>query len=265
MPVRLAKFISDSGAASRRGAESLIESGAVSVNGAVVKTPVFFVDGSENIMVDGKRISGPARTRLFAFNKPPLVMTSMRDPDGRRTIYDMLPKELRGLKYVGRLDFNSSGLLLLTGDGMLARRLTLPSSGIPRVYVAKLHPKKFSEIKFARAAHALRRFLSPTFPDESIFDAPRSGISVGGVRYAPMDIDVLSRYPLSVRIVLREGKKNEIRIVMDSIGLPVAKLHRVSYGPIELGDLPSGGLRELSAEEVEMIRKSLSDGASRGS
>jgi 23S rRNA pseudouridine2605 synthase len=143
------------------------------------------------------------------------------------------------------LDYKTTGLLLLTNDGELARKMTLPSSGLKRVYIATLHPKKFGDIKSAARAKSLRNFLSPLNSDDTIFDAARNGATIGGIKYAPMEIEVLSRYPLSVKLTLTEGKKNEIRIVMDWLGFMVKKLHRISYGEYELGDLKPGEIRLL--------------------
>ncbi|MDR1207106.1 MAG: rRNA pseudouridine synthase [Rickettsiales bacterium] len=256
MKIRIAKFIADNGAASRREAERLIESGAVRVNGAVIESPVFFVGPQDKIEIRGKRIDASAKTRVFAFNKPIDIMTTAHDPNGRRTIYDALPEKCKNLKYVGRLDFKTAGLLLLTNNGELARRLTLPANGIIREYEAKLHPKNIGEIKSGTIARNLRRFLSPMSSDDSIFDAARRGLTLGGVHYAPMDIEILSRYPLNVRIRLQEGKKNEIRIVFDYLGLPVSKLRRVAYGPIKLGNLAPGEIRELNKDELKKISDS---------
>lgn len=248
MPIRIAKFIADTGVASRREAERLIVSGAVSVNGAPVITPVFFVNDGDTVTINGKILRIPNHEsqtpKIIAFNKPVGTMTTARDPNGRKTIYDVLPKKYVHLKYIGRLDFNTSGLLLLTDSGDFARELTLPSSGIKRTYIAKLRPNP------AKNARAVREFLSPLSADDSIFDPLRRGATIDGIHYAPMEIELLSRYPLSVKITLREGKKNEIRIAFEHIGLPVAKLKRIAYGPIELSDLPVGAVRELNADEV---------------
>jgi 23S rRNA pseudouridine2605 synthase len=256
MKVRIAKFISDSGIASRREAEKLIAAGEVFVGGARVDTPVFFVDGTEEVRVGADVVrpneSGlsPDASRIFAFHKPVNTIVSRSDPRGRKTIYDVLGENggvpaRCALKYVGRLDYKTTGLLLLTNDGELARRLMLPGNGMKRVYIAHLHPKKFAEIKNSGAAKALRGFLSPLSADDSIFDVLRKGAAIGGTRYAPMEVELLSRYPLAVKISLDEGKKNEIRIAMDYLGFMVKKLHRISYGSIELGDLKPGVIKEL--------------------
>ena len=136
MKIRIAKFIADSGITSRRGAEQMIDAGRVVVNGETIKTPVHFVDDADEIMIDGKKVEPRIDTKLYAFHKPIGTVTTTRDPRGRNTIYDILPQEYRNLKYVGRLDFNTTGLLLMTNDGLLARKLTLPDSNIPRVYLA---------------------------------------------------------------------------------------------------------------------------------
>ena len=273
MKQRIAKFIADSGIASRREAEKLIAEGKVSVNGTVITTPVFFVDGDEDVAVSvGADIIRPIAAKpqknlsplrgdwahdmrpyagcLFAFHKPINTIVSARDPQGRKTIYDILPAKYKNLKYIGRLDYKTTGLLLLTDDGELARQMTLPSNGLKRVYIAKLHPAKFSEIKSdgtpsAAARAALKKFLSPLSADDAIFDVLRHGATIGGTRYAPMEIELLSRYPLSVKITLTEVKKNQIRIAFDYIGLPVAKLHRISYGDYQLGDLPAGAVSRV--------------------
>jgi len=256
MKIRIAKFIADSGVASRRDAEQLIAKGAVSVNGKTIDTPVFFIEAGDKVFVNGKPIQQRTGTRVVAFNKPVNTVTSARDPDGRTTVYDCMPAGMRGLKYVGRLDFKTTGLLLLTDDGELARRLTLPEAGLVRTYVAKLRPDP-SAAKSPNGIRRLRDFLSPLSADDAVFDALRRGVAIDGVKYAPMGIELLSRYPLSVKIKLREGKKNEIRIAFDYIGLPVAKLHRESYGPVELGNLRLGEYRELSEKEIKRLVESI--------
>ncbi|MCL2017982.1 MAG: pseudouridine synthase [Alphaproteobacteria bacterium] len=252
MKTRLAKFIADSGIASRREAERLIESGVVFVNGNRVDTPVFFIGSEDKVRVKDMPVRIRTGTRIFAFNKPTNTVTSARDPDGRKTIYDYLPEQLHGFKYVGRLDYKTTGLLLLTDDGDMARKLTLPESKIIRTYMAKLRPDP-ATAKIRGGSGRLREFLSPLSSDDSIFDPLRNGIVIDGIRYAPMEIELLTRYPLSVKISLREGKKNEIRIAFAHIGLSVSKLHRVSYGIVMLGDLPVGKFRELSKAEIKRI------------
>lgn len=244
MKTRLAKFIADSGVASRREAEKLITDCSVFVNGEKIITPVFFVNGDEKIIINGKPIT-KNKDELYIFHKPINTITSRSDPAGRKTIYDVLPKKYENLKYIGRLDYKTTGLLLMTTDGELARKMTLPSSGLKRVYIATLHPKNFAEIKSPARAKALRGFLSPLNSDDTIFDILRHGATIDKIKYEPMDIQVLTRYPLSIQITLTEGKKNEIRIAMDWLGFMVKKLHRISYGEYQLGDLPVGEIKNV--------------------
>ena len=231
--VRIAKFIADTGAASRRGAEALITSGSVAVNGTVVVSPVFFVNPDTDVVtVDGRIVRPRAKTELYAFHKPLNTMTTTRDPNGRRTIYDCLPEKYKSLKYVGRLDYKTTGLLLMTNDGDLARRLTLPASHIPRTYIATVNGT-----------------------DMRGLDAARRGITVDGVSYRPMDIVELGG--ANLRITVDEGKKNEIRIVLRACHLPVRRLHRISFGPIALGDIKVGQIRPVSQKTIDELLKSL--------
>lgn len=232
MKTRIAKFIADSGIASRRAAERLIESGAVVVDGTVITSPVFFVDGTETITVNGRPIQKQSTTQLYAFHKPINTMTTAHDPMGRKTIYDVIPKKYQNLKYVGRLDFKTTGLLLLTNDGDLARQLTLPASQIPRTYIATVSGSDLSQIERARV-----------------------GITVDGIRYRPMKIQQIDEHRF--RVTVTEGKKNEVRIVLDAIGLPVKKLHRISFGNIELGNLSSGQIARIDQKSIDALRKSL--------
>ena len=230
MKTRIAKFIADSGIASRRVAESLIAHGLVSVNGEKIDTPVFFVNDGDIVIVDGKKISAKKEIKVYAFHKPANTMTTRTDPMGRKTIYDCLPQQYKNLKYIGRLDYKTTGLLLMTNDGELARKMTLPSSHIPRTYIATV------------------------YGDLSKLDSARRGITVKGIRYAPMKIDVIDNKTLRVEIT--EGKKNEVRIVLGAIGAPVKKLHRISFGKIELGNLPPTKIREINQKTIDLILKS---------
>ena len=230
MTVRLAKFIADCGVASRRDAEKLIESGRVSVDGIVINTPVFFVDGDEQIVVDGEVIKKNNDIKLYMFNKPINTMTTARDPLGRKTIYDVLDKKYKNLKYIGRLDYKTTGLLLLTNDGNFARQMSLPKNQIERTYVATVN--KFTEQGLDKARH---------------------GVSVDGIKYRPMKIDIIDEHNLKITVV--EGKKNEIRIVLKYIGSPVVNLHRISYGPIKLGNLGVGKISEVDKKTVVLIFK----------
>ena len=231
MKIRIAKFIADSGITSRRGAEQMIADGRVSVNGETIKTPVHFVDDSDDVMIDGKKIEPRINTRVYAFHKPIDTVTTTRDPRGRNTIYDILPREYHNLRYVGRLDYKTTGLLLMTNDGLLARKLTLPNSKIPRVYIADVIGTNMSKL-----------------------DKARRGATVDGIKYQPMKIEIMPDKRL--RITITEGKKNEIRIVLKSCGLPVRTLHRIMYGPVSIKNIQSGKIVELDEKTIDALMKS---------
>ena len=230
MKIRIAKFIADYGITSRRGAEQMIDAGRVVVNGETIKTPVHFVDDTDEIMIDGKKLEPRIDTKLYAFHKPIGTVTTTRDPRGRNTIYDILPQEYRNLKYVGRLDFNTTGLLLMTNDGLLARKLTLPNSNIPRVYLADVAGNNMSKL-----------------------DKARRGVTIDGITYRPMQIEVMPDGRL--RVTVTEGKKNEIRIVLKHCGLPVRKLHRIMYGPVSIKNIPAGKIIELDKKTIDALVK----------
>ncbi|MBO4683396.1 MAG: rRNA pseudouridine synthase [Alphaproteobacteria bacterium] len=231
MKVRIAKFIADSGVTSRRGAEQLIAAGAVSVNGVVIDTPVHFVDDTDEVKIKGKTITKRTDTKLYAFNKPIDTVTTTHDPRGRNTIYDILPLEYRNLRYVGRLDYKTTGLLLMTNDGLFARRLTQPDSNIPRVYLADVAGNNMSKL-----------------------DKARQGVVIDGIKYRPMQIEVMRDRRL--RVTVTEGKKNEIRIVLKYCGLPVKKLHRIMYGPISVKNIPSGKIVEVDKKTIDALIES---------
>lgn len=232
MAVRIAKFIADCGFASRRAAEEMIASGHVTVNGEKITTPVFFIESGDRVEINSVPINAQQETELYAFHKPLNTMTTARDPQGRKTIYDCLPDEYKNLKYVGRLDYKTTGLLLLTNDGDLARKLTLPSSEIPRTYIATVNGNNFSGLVRAK-----------------------SGITVDGIKYAPMKIEELGNNNL--RVTITEGKKNEVRIVLRACGCPVRKLHRVSFGNIGLGKLAVGKIQKISQKTIDEMLKTL--------
>ena len=232
MKTRLAKFIADCGIASRRDAERLIETGVVSVNGVVVNTPVFFVDDGDRVSINGKEIKPNTKIKLYMFHKPINTMTTMHDPENRKTIYDVLDKQYKNLKYIGRLDFKTTGLLLLTNNGDFARKMSLPQNHIPRTYIAKVSK----------------------YTDKGL-DMARRGVIVDGIKYRPMKIDVIDKNNL--RVTVTEGKKNEIRIVLKHIGAPVVALHRISYGPILLGNLKVGKILEIDKKTIDLVLKNL--------
>ena len=232
MKQRIAKFIASSGIASRRDAEKIIASGAVSVNGVVITTPATIVDNDvDTVMVNGKKIEPQSNTELYIFNKPLNVMTTARDPNARTTIYDILPDEYKHLRYVGRLDYKTTGLLLLTNDGDLVQKLSLPSNKIPRTYIARVGGTKHQ------------------------FEIARRGATIDGIKYRPMEIDEIGKNKL--RITVTEGKKNEIRIVLRACGAPVQKLHRESFGNLHIGNLESGKIKKVHQKDVDLLLKTL--------
>ena len=229
MKMRIAKFIADAGITSRRGAEQM--NGDVVVNGVVATTPVMFVDENDTITIHGKKLKPRIDTKLYAFHKPIDTVTTTRDPHGRNTIYDVLPPEYRNLRYVGRLDYKTTGLLLMTNDGLLARKLTMPDSNIPRVYIADVIGNNMSKL-----------------------DQARRGVTIDGIKYRPMKIDILPNKRLQITVT--EGKKNEIRIVLKHCGLPVRTLHRTNYGPVGIKNIPAGKIIELDEKTIDVIVKS---------
>lgn len=232
MSVRISKFIADSGIASRRGAEDLIARGVVSVNGNVINTPVFFVEDTDTVCVNGKKIDVNNDIKLYMFHKPINTMTTTRDPMGRKTIYDVLDKKYHNLKYIGRLDFKTSGLLLLTNNGDFAREMSLPKNHIERTYIATVNK----------------------YTDDGL-NMARRGVCVDGINYRPMKIEKIDEHNL--RITVTEGKKNEIRIVLKYIGSPVKALHRISYGIIKLGNLTVGKISEIDKKTIDLVLKNL--------
>ncbi|MBQ0013236.1 MAG: rRNA pseudouridine synthase [Proteobacteria bacterium] len=229
MALRIAKFLSESGVASRRSAEKMILDGRVYINGNKIESPATFVSESDVVSVDGKQVKKSSDIELYAFHKPVNTMTTRSDPNGRKTIYDVLPQKYNGLKYVGRLDFKTTGLLLMTNSGDLARKLTLPSSNIPRTYIATTN----GNMKNLALA--------------------RKGVTVDGIKYRPMQISVLN--DKQILVTTTEGKKNEIRIVLRFCGAPVSQLHRVSFGNIELGNLPVGKIVKVPKKTIDEILK----------
>lgn len=222
---RIAKRLSRAGVASRRDAEAMIARGRVAVNGRVLDTPAFLVGPEDRITVDGQPVGAPEPARLWRYHKPRGVVTTARDEMDRETIYDRLPEDMPRTMPVGRLDINSEGLLLLTNDGGLKRRLELPETGWLRKYRVRVHGRV----------------------DERRLEPLVEGLTVDGVDYQPMlvRIDGAQGANAWLTVGLREGKNREIRRAMEAVGLPVNRLIRVSYGPFALGQLPRGGVEEV--------------------
>ncbi|MGB8400733.1 pseudouridine synthase, partial [Bradyrhizobium sp.] len=233
---RIAKVVSRAGLASRRDAEEWIVQGRVSVNGRVINSPALDVTENDVITVDGKPLPPRERTRLFMFHKPRGLMTTHADPEGRPTVFDNLPEGLPRLISVGRLDFNTEGLLLLTNDGGLARALELPDTGWLRRYRVRAH----GEVTQAQ------------------LDELKKGVEVDGVRYGSIDATLERDQGANVWLVfaIREGKNREVRNVMAHLGLEVNRLIRVSYGPFQLGELTEGEVEEV---KTRVLREQLGE------
>lgn len=233
---RIAKRLARAGIASRRDAEDLIAAGRVTVNGRKLDSPAFNVMPEDRIEVDGTAIPAIERTRLFLFHKPAGVVTTNRDPEGRKTVFDVLPTDLPRLMTIGRLDINTEGLLLLTNDGGLARVLELPATGWLRRYRVRVHGKV----------------------EEKALAGLKDGIAVDGVFYGSIEAS-LDREQGSnawLTIGLREGKNREVKNILGALGLDVSRLIRISYGPFQLNDLPEGHVLEIKGR---MLRDQLGE------
>jgi 23S rRNA pseudouridine2605 synthase len=223
--MRIAKAMAHAGLCSRRDAEAWIAAGRVAIDGKVLTTPAYVVKPGDKITVDGKPLPETQATRLWRYNKPRGLVTSHKDPQGRRTVFAALPPGLPRVVSVGRLDVNTEGLLLLTTDGELARHLELPSTGWIRRYRVRAHGRVSQEA----------------------LDALRAGVTIDGVRYGPVEarIDREQGSNLWLTISLREGKNREVKRIAEHLGLTVNRLIRVSFGPFALGDLAEGAVEEV--------------------
>ncbi len=219
-PMRIARAIARAGLCSRREAERLIEEGRVVVNGMKLNTPAIEVAPGDKIVVDGHPLPAAEPVKLWRYHKPKGLVTTNNDPEGRQTVFDNLPADMPRVVSIGRLDFNTEGLLLLTNDGALSRHLELPSTGW------------------------LRRYRVRAWGDvtQERLDKLKNGIEYEGLRYGPMEatLDSTQGHNTWLTIGLREGKNREVRNVMEALGLEVNRLIRVSYGPFQLTDLKPG-------------------------
>jgi 23S rRNA pseudouridine2605 synthase len=222
---RIARVIARAGLASRREAELWIAAGRVAVNGTLIYSPARNVTRQDRITIDGVPLPTPQRTRLFLYHKPRGVMTTRSDPQGRPTVFAQLPSELPRLVSVGRLDFNTEGLLLLTNDGALARLLELPATGWLRRYRVRAHGAV----------------------TQAKLDALRDGVTISGIHYGAIDakLDRVQGSNLWLSFAIREGKNREVRNVLGHLGLEVTRLIRISFGPFQLGELAPGAVEEV--------------------
>lgn len=224
---RIAKVIARAGICSRRDAEKLILEGKVTVDGVTITSPALNVTAANLITVDGNPLKAPEAARMWRYHKPSGLVTTHKDEKGRPTVFANLPKELGRVVSVGRLDYNSEGLLLLTNDGEIARRMEIPSAGWTRVYRVRLFGKV----------------------SQADLDRLATGITIDGVKYGPIvaNLERSKGVYAWASVSLKEGKNREVKRVMESLGLKVARLIRTSYGPFQLGQLAPGGIEEIPA------------------
>ncbi len=231
---RIAKLLARAGIASRREIERMIADRRIALNGKVLETPATILPDLKGVTVDGKAVAAPEPSQLYAFHKPTGLITAERDPAGRPTIYtalrNTLPKGTPRLMPIGRLDLNTEGLLLLTNDGELKRRMELPASQVPRTYRARA----FGDVTQAAL--------------EDLMD----GIEIEGVRYGPINANLerSSGRNLWVEMTITEGKNREVRRVLEHLGLKVNRLIRTAYGPFQLGDLPRGQAAQINRHDL---------------
>ena len=227
---RIAKKLSRAGVCSRRQAEKFIFEGRIKVNGLTITTPATKVSIDDIILFDNKKIPEPSITRIWRFHKPKGCLVTHKDPEGRPTIFDILPKSLPRVMSVGRLDYDSEGLILLTNNGETSRKLELPSTGWLRKYKVRVHG----------------------FVDNEKLDKLKNGIKLDSFRTGPIDanLEIQKGTNAWVSIGLREGKNREVRRIMDYLGYPVNRLIRISYGPFQLGNLQKGETAEINEDVV---------------
>jgi pseudouridine synthase len=234
LEIRLQKILAQAGVASRRAAEKLIVDGRVAVNGETVRELGTKADPSDDIRVDGRRIRAAERKRYILLNKPAGFVTTRSDPQRRRTVLDLLGGVREYVYPVGRLDYDTEGLLLLTNDGDLAVQLTHPRHGVERTYEARV----------------------AGIPDDEALERLRRGIPLDGHRTLPADVQLLSRSSKRpvVRLTIREGRNRQVRRMLEAVGHPVETLTRTRIGPLSDRQLKPGEWRELTAEEIRRLR-----------
>ena len=231
--MRLQRALARAGVASRRKAEDLIRAGRVRVDGAPATIGMSVDPGSQKITVDGKAVRAATRTAWLALNKPIGYVVSRSDPEGRRTVYGLLPK-IPGLTYVGRLDVMTSGLLLLTTDGAAAHRLMHPRFEVPRTYWLGVHGVGVDAIRDALAQRIVIDGRAVRIVDSRVRPAGKS---------------------VEIELTLAEGRQRIVRRIAEALDLKVEWLHRVAYGPVRLGKLPEGQWRELTRAEIGAIER----------
>jgi len=238
---RIAKYLARAGIASRREAEAMIERGEVRINGRKLTTPAFKVTGREDIRVNGKPVKAHEQTRVWRYHKPAGLITTTSDPEGRRTIFEELPKSLPRTITIGRLDLTTEGILLLTNDGGLARAMELPKTGFVRHYRARAHGKITQED----------------------LDTLKGGITLDdGTRYTSIEAELERETGTNnwINVRLTEGKNREVRKALEHLGLKVNRLIRTQYGPFELADLHPGAVEEIPSSKLrEVLQGAVAD------
>lgn len=234
---RIAKLLSRAGVASRREIERMIEAGRIKLNGDPVEHPSLLLKNLTGITVDGKKVAEPSPAKLFLFHKPNGYLTAERDFSGRKTIYDVIPKDMERVMPIGRLDLNTEGLLLMTTDGEFKREMELPKTGIERTYRART----FGDIS------------------QNQLEELYQGITIDAMHYGPITANLERRTGRNqwIELTLTEGKNREVRKVLEHFGLEVSRLIRTRYGPFILGDLAKGEIGEVRQYDLVKFRQSL--------
>jgi 23S rRNA pseudouridine2605 synthase len=234
---RIAKLLARAGIASRREIERMITEGRIALDGVTLDTPATILKSLRGVTVDGNAVQAPAPTKLFLYHKPTGLLTAERDPKGRPTIYDRLPKGLPRVMPIGRLDLNTEGLLLLTTDGEFKRQMELPATGVERSYRARTFGKV----------------------SQSQLEDLMMGIEIEGIRYGSINANMERRTGANqwIEMRLKEGKNREVRRVLEHLGLQVSRLIRTSYGPFALGEMPVGAVNEVLQHDLVAFRKTL--------
>ncbi|WOF41676.1 rRNA pseudouridine synthase [Sphingopyxis indica] len=234
-PQRISKLLARAGVGSRRDVERMIEEGRVALNGETIAQPAPLLTSLEGLTVDGNPVAKPVSTRLYRFHKPAGCLTAARDPKGRKTIYDVLPKGLPRLMPVGRLDYNTEGLLLLTNDGEFKRQLELPASGVERSYRARA----FGDISQAQ------------------LEELALGVTIDGIRYGRIDANLERRTGRNqwIELTLTEGKNREVRRVLEHLGLQVSRLIRTRYGEFGVEGLDVGAVEVVPRDALFQFRR----------